>query len=131
MTVESPLRLARRDAPLTAEAFLLLTQDAAALANACVRLGSVPAVHLVQGGFLLIPRPGAPALPGAIRLRRLAGDLYVPADADLHPALLADEMVGLTQSQGLVALPGGAFLAFDPSHPWPVDRWLAAPGVER
>src|SRR5207248_6360372 len=69
-------------------------------------------------------------LPGAVRLRRLAADLFIPIDADLSPALLPDEAAALTRDRGLVVLPGEV-LAFDPANPLTVDRWLAPARVRR
>jgi tetratricopeptide (TPR) repeat protein len=133
--VELPLQLDRAESPIgPADAFLLTSDDSPSLASACVSLAGaeLPEVHRVRGGFLLIPRESpAQAPPGAIRLRRLAGDLYLPVDARLRPALLADEIVALTALQGLVALPGGVVLAFDPSLPLPVQEWLRPPRIER
>ncbi|WP_197446988.1 tetratricopeptide repeat protein [Tautonia plasticadhaerens] len=66
--------------------------------------------------------------PGTIRLRRLGRGLFVPVDADLVPALLEDEVEGLTRGRGLVFLPGGTALRFDPDRPLPTSRLL---GVDR
>jgi tetratricopeptide (TPR) repeat protein len=132
--VEVPLRLARRENPAATDAFLLLADDPAPLASACERLGAaaLPEVYLVRGGFLIVPRFGeAPPIPGAVRLRRLAGDLFAPVDAALLPALLPDEVASLTRNCGLVALPGGEVLAFDPANPLAVRGWLVPPQVRR
>src|SRR5262249_2871878 len=45
--------------------------------------------------------------------RRLAGDIYIPADAELVPALLPAEAVDMSRQHGLVFLPGGDPLSFD------------------
>jgi hypothetical protein len=132
--VNVPLKLARRsDAPEAADAFLLFAGGYGELADACARLGAAtPAVYPVRGGFLLVPpHEEARPLPGAVRLRRPSGDLFIPADAALSPALLPDEVAALTRDRGLVLLPGGEALAFDPSAPLPVGRWLAPPRVRR
>src|SRR5690349_13918017 len=66
-----------------------------------------PVVHATALGWLLrFDDPPARTWPGAIRLRRLADDLLVPADADLCPALLPDEADALVRERGLVWLPG-------------------------
>ncbi|WP_439620514.1 hypothetical protein [Gemmata sp.] len=131
--MDVPFRLTRRDAPAPADAFLLLATDARELAMACACLGAnVPAVFAVRGGFVLVPPAGHDArhVPGAIALRRLMGDLLIPADAELVPALLPDEAAALTQARGLVVLPGGEVLAFDP-QPLRVTQWLRPVVVRR
>lgn len=128
--MDVPFRLARRPTPAEADALLVFAADFAPLAAACARLGEAPGVYPVRGGFVLIAREPR-ALPGAVRLRRLAGDLFVPADADLLPALLPDEAVGLTRGRGLVLLPGGTVLAFAPDSPLEVRDWLAPAAVRR
>jgi len=131
--VEVPFRLTRREAPTAADAFLLLATDATPLVDACVHLGgeSPPAVFAVRGGFVVMP-PHAETrtLPGAIRLRRVGGDLFIPADANLVPALLLDEIATLSQKRGLIVLPGGEVLSFIPT-PLPVTKWLAPIHVRR
>ncbi|VTT96819.1 cyclic nucleotide-binding protein : Uncharacterized protein OS=Singulisphaera acidiphila (strain ATCC BAA-1392 / DSM 18658 / VKM B-2454 / MOB10) GN=Sinac_2117 PE=4 SV=1 [Gemmataceae bacterium] len=131
--MDVPFRLTRRDAPAPTDAFLLVSADVNELARACAGLGdNVPAVFAVSGGFVLVPPAGHDArhVPGAIALRRLTGDLYVPADAELMPALLPDEAAALTQARGLVVLPGGEVLAFDPT-PLAVTQWLRPVVVRR
>jgi tetratricopeptide (TPR) repeat protein len=132
LTVDVPFRLTRREVPAAADAGLLCAGGFGPLAAACARLGgdALPAVFAVRGGFLTVPRGGV--LPhGVVRLRRVAGDLFVPADADLVPALLPDELVGLTRDRGLIVLPGGTVLAFDPRCPLAVGDWLKPAAVRR
>src|SRR5262249_55224091 len=50
-------------------------------------------------------------------LTRLAPNLLILADATLVPALLPDEAEALTRKRGLVFLPGGVVLAYDPTTP--------------
>jgi len=131
--VEVPFRLTRRDEAAATDAFLLFADTVVPLADACTRFGSgtLPAVFAVHGGFVLVPAERETrVLPGAIRLRRLAGDLFIPANADLIPALLVDEAAMLTQNRGLVVLPGGDVLAFTAS-PLPIGDWLAPVSVRR
>ncbi len=132
--MEVPFRLTLREVPAAVEAFLLFAGDPAPLAAACAALGGeeLPSVFAVRGGFLVVPAAGlgTRAIPGAIRLRRLAGDLFIPADADLIPALLSEEAAALTQHRGLVFLPGGDVLAFAPT-PLLISEWLAPVRVHR
>ena len=133
--MELPLRLTRRDAPpAAADAFLLFADGFDRLTAACLRLGgaTLPVVHRVRSGFVLVPPEGTHrTIPGTIRLRRIAGDLFTPADADLMPRLLPDEIASLTQDRGLVVLTGGGVLAFDPARPLRIEHWLAPVRVRR
>lgn len=130
--MQVPLRLARRECAATAGAFLLPADGFGPLADACARLGGLPEVYAVRGGFLLVPRqPPARPPAGAIRLRRVSGDAFIPADSALLPALLADEVTALTRDRGLIVLPGGEVLGFDPAHPLEVGTWLAPARVRR
>ena len=127
MNVAPHLRRSPDDRP--AAAALLPGRDPGPLLSLCARLGLDPSgrVFDVSGGFLLrLEVPTRLPLPGAVRLRALAADLLLPADADLVPALLDDEASGLVRDRGLVFLPGGRVLAFDPKTPVPIDRLLAA-----
>ncbi len=75
--------------------------------------------HLASAQATLLRLPlsvSGRGLGGGVALRRLAANLYVPADADLLPALLPDEADALTRRRGLVFLPG-VVLAFDPAAP--------------
>ncbi|MBP3954683.1 hypothetical protein J8F10_05220 [Gemmata sp. G18] len=131
--MEVPFRLVRRE-PTTnpADAFLLPAADASSIAGACARFNELPAVFAVRGGFLLVPpAPDARAVPGAIRLRRSAGDLFVPVDANLLPALLPDEATSLTRTRGLIVTAGGTVLAFDVTAPLPITDWLKPRAVRR
>jgi tetratricopeptide (TPR) repeat protein len=132
--VEVPFRLTRRDAPAAApDAFLLFAEGARALAAAVVsqRGAASPNVYLVHGGFLLLTGDNVRPPGGAIRLRRISGDLFVPIDANLCPALLPDEVVALTQDRGLIVLPSGEILAYDPTCPLTMGRWLAPARILR
>ena len=130
MTVTVPPRLARREAAAPTDAFLL--RDPARLPATLSALGpKPPAVFRVAGGFLLVPADAYPhRLPAAIPLRRLAGDLYTPADADLVPTLLPDELAALTRDRGLVVLPGQT-LGFAADRPLAPADWLQLPPVAR
>lgn len=132
--IECPVRLRRRQDPARTEALLVFGIDPAVLASACPReQDRLPVVFTIDGGFLVVPSAGASlhAVPGTIRLRRLAGDLFVPVDADVIPALLNEEIIGLTRSQGLILLPGGAAFGFDAASPLPVQSWLVPVRLDR
>jgi tetratricopeptide (TPR) repeat protein len=92
---------------------------------------AVRSIHAVAGGFLaVLTQPTSAALPGAVRLRRLVPNLFLPADADLEPDLLDDEAAGLVRERGLLFLPGGRVLEFDPDRPVPLAS-LVRPGPIR
>jgi tetratricopeptide (TPR) repeat protein len=124
-----PFHLRRRASAEPAVALLLLGHDSEELLRLCARLGHdpVPAVFAVADGFLLkLTRPVETALAGCVRLRGLSPDLLLPVDADLVPGLLPDEAEALVRRRGLVFLPSGRALEFDPAHPLPLAALLAA-----
>jgi hypothetical protein len=127
-----PFRLQRRPAAEPASALLLPGHDVTGLLALCARLGDMPAVYPVADGFLLkLPAPSRAAFPGTVRLRALADNLFVPADADLVPALRDDEAAGLVRRRGLVFLPGGRVLGFAPDGPLPPAALLTADNLRR
>jgi hypothetical protein len=85
----------------------------------CARFGSeFPAVYALARCFLIHrPKLQEGEYPGTIRLRSLTPFLLLPVDAELEPALLDDEAAALTRHRGLVFLPGGLVLGFDPARP--------------
>src|SRR5947209_6869013 len=89
----------------------------AGLLRLCARLGGteLPSIHSAGDGFLIVlPRPCVQNHGGVVRLRSLAEGVYLPIDAWLSPALLPDEAGALGRQQGLIFLPGGQVLGFDP-----------------
>jgi hypothetical protein len=133
-----PFQLRKASAVAPAAGLLLLSESVADLLALCAAAGAerpahpeaeegaLPPVHAVPGGFLVkLARPTSRAFPGALRLRRLAADLYLPADAALVPALLDEEAAGLVRQRGLVFLPGRV-LAYDLT-PLPASALLTAP----
>jgi tetratricopeptide (TPR) repeat protein len=155
--VKVPFRLRRVAPAAPAEAVWLPSADAAGLLAVCAALGegAWPPVYALAGGFLVKMPGGAyqarsgsegtpaslagasglvagglagSAFPGGVRLRALGTNLFLPADAELEPALLEDESSALAGKRGLVFLPGGRVLAFDPGHPLkPADLLGLAP----
>src|SRR5262249_20681251 len=88
--------------------------------------------YRVARGFLVkLSQRSDGALPGAIRLRALADNLYLLADAELIPAFLPDEAADLTRRRGLVFVPGGRVLSFDPDAPVAVAALLDPGAVRR
>jgi tetratricopeptide (TPR) repeat protein len=131
--MKTAFRLRRRLRAEAAAALLLPSEDVDALLQLCVRTGQDPTgcVYRVAGGFLVrLSQPSERPIPGVIRLRGASANLYVPADADLVPPLLPDEQAGLTRRQGLVFLPGGRVLSFDPRQPLAMSA-LVDPGPVR
>lgn len=126
--MEVAFRLAARETAAPADA-LYVPGDLRAVAS---RLGeSWPEVFAVSGGFLVVPResPKRP-IPGTIPLRRLAGDLFLPADADLIPGLRHDEAVALTRIRGWLVLADGVH-GFDPASPIPESTMFSLGSIRR
>src|SRR5947209_1453811 len=137
--MQVPFRLRKTSRAAPAAGLLLLSEDVADLLALCARLGpggagaggtsggpgALPPVYPVPGGFVVQPRGAVPAaLPGVVRLHTLAPNLYLPVDSELVPGLLADEAAGLVRGRGLVFLPGGQVLGFDPARPLPLAALL-------
>ncbi len=109
--------LRRRAEADAASAALLEADSVEVLLDLVASLGGPrpPRIHRVARGFLLILGQGVASPPGWTRLRALASGIYLPADADLVPTLLDDEARGLARDRGLVFLPGGRVLSYDPA----------------
>jgi len=136
MKVAFRLRRLTETAPATA--LLLLSHRPEDVLRACAALGCdpLPEVFLVADGFLLKCSPHAPrasyeTLMGAMRLRALADNLLLPADADLVPALLQDEAIALGRHRGLIFLPGGRVLEFAPHAPLPPAALVGVTNLRR
>jgi tetratricopeptide (TPR) repeat protein len=125
MHVQFTLR--RRETPAAAAALFVARPDVPTLLAVCARLPGPPPAFAVEGGFLVRADRLPPAVPFALPLRRVGGELYVPADADLVPGLHPEEAVALTRDRGLVVLPGSRVLAFDPALPLPRSALVTAP----
>jgi tetratricopeptide (TPR) repeat protein len=120
-----PFHLQKRAVVEPPVAYLLFSGAPADVVEVCAQLAHAPAIFPLADGFLLIPREPVGVHPAqTIGLRRLGENLYLPCDADLLPALLDDEVAGLTRRRGLVFLPGNRVLAFDPGSPLPPDKLL-------
>lgn len=114
------LRLRRYNETEPAAALFLTGSNVAGLCQVFAALGLDPTgrTFLTAEGFLLtLPAAGCAPVAGALRLRRLARHVYLPADADLVPALLDDEAKGLARDRGLVFLPWGAVVTFNADEP--------------
>ncbi|MEW4570569.1 hypothetical protein AB1L88_22125 [Tautonia sp. JC769] len=130
-TLLLPIKLRRRPEAMPAEAVLLPSGDDAGGATATAtalavmatlereRPGSARVFPVAAGLLVAAGSPGeiGAIVPGAIRLRRQGQALYLPVDAEPIPALLDDEVRGMTRDVGLVLLPGGLALEFDPARP--------------
>jgi hypothetical protein len=130
-----PLHIKRSAVAQPARAFLLPGHDSATLLQlcACLRLEPPPDVFAVADGYLVRPHRTIEApLVGVIRLAEIGTNLFLPVDAELLPALLPDEAAALGRKSGLVFLPQGRVLEFDPDKPlaWSVFikpmRWLSS-----
>jgi tetratricopeptide (TPR) repeat protein len=117
-----------------ANALLVPGRQAEDALQLCAALGldPMPAVHLVADGFLIkLSAPHDGLLAGVIRLRGLSADLLLPVDAELVPPLLADEAAALVRQRGLVFLPGGRVLEFDPNETLPMHALVRVGAVQR
>ncbi|HEV2950089.1 MAG TPA: hypothetical protein VGX70_22110 [Gemmataceae bacterium] len=127
--------LRRLPSPAPATMVLLISHRTDDLLRLCARLGqqdleagSFPRVYSTADGFLVrLPQPTTQAVPGAVRLRGLADDLLLPVDAELVPSLLPDEILGLVKDRGLVFLPGGRLLEFQPRQPLMLSDLITVP----
>jgi tetratricopeptide (TPR) repeat protein len=129
MTIQVPFRLRRRALADPAAALFIPTRDPGRLMAICARRGLDPTgrVFDVAGGFVLqLDRALLDPEPGAVRLRERAAAFYLPADADLVPALLDDEAAGMVRDWGLVFLPDCRVLLFDRHSPVDLTELLGA-----
>jgi tetratricopeptide (TPR) repeat protein len=116
-------------------ALLFFTTDLREVLQACSLLSIAPMgrVFVVDRGILLKIEGASSqvaAIPGTLRLRALAKNLFLPLQSNLTPALLPDEQEILSQKRGLVFLPGRT-LRFDPFCPLAADQFLTLPQVHR
>ncbi|MCB9895977.1 MAG: hypothetical protein H6839_16205 [Planctomycetes bacterium] len=133
--MEVALHIQRRllHAPRECAAWYVPGRDPAAILDGLAGLGiePLPRMYRIAGGFMV--RPDAPtrdAFPGGLRLAEIAEGVFVPIDAELSPALLADEVSGLTRGGGVVCLPEG-FYALDLAKPLRLSEILAPERLRR
>lgn len=114
-------------------AWLVPGGDPGVLLESLAALGLEPAprVYRLACGFLIRPDvPRVHDLPGALRLAEVAAQVYAPVGAELSPALLGDEVRGLTRGGGVVCLPDG-FFSFSPDAPVKLSDLLTAETLRR
>jgi tetratricopeptide (TPR) repeat protein len=117
--VRVAFQLRRREETAETAALLLLAHEIGDLVRlySDLRIDPLPPAHRTCDGFVVKPPPAtSPALGGAIRLQALAENFFIPVDAELIPALLREELTDLVRERGLVVLPGGRALSFDPAQ---------------
>ncbi len=132
--MKTPFILHKRAEADPVRGLLLLSEEPADLLALFARLGRdpVPDAFAVAGGFLVkLTEATNHAFPQTIRLRCLSPDLFLPADADLLPPLLDDEAAALVRDRGLIFLPGGRILSYQPDQPLAMCALLAVAGVQR
>jgi tetratricopeptide (TPR) repeat protein len=99
---------------------------------AALAVDPLPPVYRVTDGFLIkLPRPLDTPPAGVIRLRALSGNLLLPVDAELVPPLLEDEAAALVRRRGMIFLPGGRVLEYQPDEPLPITSLLNVGDVRR
>lgn len=125
-----PFQLRRTAQAHAALAAVVPSRDPRILLDLCQQFGIDPTGRIfdVSGGYLLrLDTPTRRPMPGAIRLRAIVADLFIPVDAELTPALLDDEAEGLVRKQGMIFLPDGRALGFDPATPVALASLLTIP----
>jgi len=133
MSLKVPFSLERRRQVEPATALLLLSHEASDLLRLYTELAldPLPPAYAVADGFLIpLPQPTKRSFVGAMKLRNLADNLLLPADADLVPALLEDEAAGLVRGRGLIFLPGERVLEFHPNEHLPLSTLLTVKHVQ-
>ncbi|MCA8914714.1 MAG: hypothetical protein KDB90_04815 [Planctomycetes bacterium] len=133
--MEVALQIQRRRMPSARDCagWYVPGRDPSALLEGLAKLGlePLPRLYRLAGGFLVrLDAPACEAFPGGVRLAEIATGVFVPLDAELSPALLADEVSGLTRGVGVLCLPEG-FYAVDLSAPLSLAAVLAAEVVRR
>ncbi len=132
--MQVPFRLRKNVASTAATGLLLPSADTNGLLALLASLGAdpLPPVFAVGAGYLVkLAVPSERAVPGVVRLRSLAADLFLPVDAELLPTLFDDEAAALVRERGLVFLPGGRVLGYDPRRPLALATLLDMPAVRR
>jgi tetratricopeptide (TPR) repeat protein len=128
-----PFRVRRTADVRPTQALVIPGRDGAAVLKLCAQMGiDTPRIFAVADGFLIrlsqsVDKPVA----GAMRLGELAPNLLLPIDAELVPALLADEADVLGRRRGLVFLPEGRVLEFAPAEPIPLAAFVKIGGLRR
>jgi tetratricopeptide (TPR) repeat protein len=134
MHLKVPFRLRRLAGPAPADALLACTCEAGEILKLCAlaRGRQLPKIYPVTKGLVIVlPEPNGHRFPGVVRLRRLRGNIFLPVDAYLIPALLGDEERALAWQRGLVFLPGGCSLEFDPGRPVALRSLLSVSPLQR
>jgi tetratricopeptide (TPR) repeat protein len=141
MTTPRTLQLQRRDAPVReAVAWFLAGDDAAkwieelcrwALPQETLRLFLVPraAEDRRAGGLLVIPPAGSvrPEQPRALALGVVAGKLFLPVDAELHPPVTPEEAGALCRAAVTLFHPGLGVVEFEADEARAMWDLLGAP----
>jgi hypothetical protein len=133
-----PFRLRRLNEAAPATALLVLSRRPEDVLRLCggLECDPLPEIYAIADGLLLkFPMKStniaASGVAGVIRLRSLADNLLLPVDAELVPALREDEAASLGRKRGLVFLPGGRVLGFDPALPLAPSALLGLPNLQR
>jgi tetratricopeptide (TPR) repeat protein len=147
--VKLPYELRQLPTSAAATALLLPGHRADEVLRVCVDLGldPLPPVYALADGYLLLlPKPSAKQIVGVVRLfsaacgvararssatPQAAGQLLIPVNAELVPPLLEDESEALVRKRGLVYLPGGRVLEYDPEKPIALAALVQLGPIER
>jgi tetratricopeptide (TPR) repeat protein len=132
--VKVPFQLRRLSRPEPVTGLLLTSHEVPLLLALCAKLdlSALPSIYRTALGFLVaLDGPAPRFLPETIRLRSLAPGLWLPADAELVPSLLDDEIKALARRRGLLFLPGGRVLAFDLEKPLRASSLIQRPPMKQ
>jgi tetratricopeptide (TPR) repeat protein len=86
---------------------------------------------VADGVFIDLPRSQTGDVPGAIGMRRLGSRFWIPVNAEFSPALLPDEIEGITRSKAYVVAPPGRVLQFDPHRAIDFTTWFQPREIRR
>ena len=133
--MQVPLHIRRRSTQAEREcaAWFVPGHDPGVLLESLARMGLEPlprVYRLACGFFVRLDAPGQQALRGGLRMAEVAAGVFTPLDAELTPALLPDEVAGVTGGSGVVCLPEG-FYELDLSSPLKLSGLLTAEGLRR
>jgi tetratricopeptide (TPR) repeat protein len=122
-----PLTLRRRSTAVPPDAVFVPTSALGTLTHWLAGLTPVPPIYAVPVGYLVVGTgPVRSPIGATIALRAVGEQLFVPADAEVVPALHPAELRELTASESWLLLPGGAW-AFDPHQPVALATLIAIP----
>ncbi len=117
--------LRHREAVGPCEAWYVDTLDPQRLAQCLAELrpATPPLIFPLAEGFLVLAQDATTQrVSGAMPLRRIVENLYIPWDADLVPTLHPEEAAALVRERGLVILPHQRVFGYSPNRVLPLTH---------